>query len=1276
MKKVIFASFLLCFSIFLTPITGWSQQVTGLAVHGPYNGQTILTWNEVNPPAIPASTTSVATVDTYVTNLATANPSYTYNIYHSASQINAVASLTPVATGVRQLTGWNDDNSLPNQAGVPLRFVVDEGGTGNLVPQTPVANGTGVYAYNPATAGPGYYAITVSVNGVENTTITLGQNSLTNPVTETVGRGDPILQCTATEINNPNNFIAQDTTYYYVRWEYPDNCSLFSTPMNYALRVPLGTTFPAPLGINLHCWGANLDNPCYFPPNAGAAGSTPPHLSMLVSSDECPYDWWTGYYDKAWTGMNGGGGETFLPGGSSSWATSGVVKDYSEQRMVSIYDWIAANWDNGSKVDLTRGFIAGVSMGGSGTAMLMIRYPGRFAWCYSSVGVHIPLLSPVFEGSYAGVYGDPTWNVLYQSLTIVPTIRAFDYFDDTQYLASHPTLQTGYMCVANGKNDSGIGWNQAWQYVKAMQAAKMPFIFYWTQNGHQTRACGPYPSAGNNMAIDVQNNQSIPAFENCSIDDAIGDGVEDGTGAGLNGGTHGYATGAINGYLYWNPATIVDTAGSWQMDIGLVSAAHGLTWAASCTVDITPRRLQSFAVSPGQCFNWTNTDLNTSTVIQSGSATADTNGFITLPAVLIKNQLQWQNRINIVPSGTCATKTNTPTETNTPTAGPSQTSTATPTITLTATQTATASITGTPTPTYTAGPSQTGTATGTSTYTATATSACVQFQVACKSSEVPSGNTNGQPVNPAVGPHGTVKISGAGSITFDPFEPGGSPTDGFFCGVGGVTNQSGYWNWSGAQIGTIFSPTGGDVIFYWKSYASMAQRNTDNKTGWSFGVTDDGTRTLWRIEVSPAGGAYNTITWQANSPSSGQYFDTTYTVNAGEIAKFRLSWTATTQSLYINDILIQSGATTAYTPSWGASSQFNIGASAGDNGFSGWKASKDTIADLQVNATCAGNTNTPTVTATLTGTASPTASPTLTYTTGPSQTATNTMTTSYTGTTTYTATVTASPSSTSTRTFTGTVTVTPSLTLTPSSTNTITQTPTSSTTATVTQTSTQTLSPSQTFTASATPTRTDTATQTMTSSQTLTSSQTYTITQTFTSTATPSQTYTFTQTATFTQTSTPSQTLTPSYTSTPSNTVTPSLTLTSSMTFTNSPTFTPTASAPLWIASHVPYPNPVRDNNGTKLYIKMTDVPNRISVRIYTTSMRLIWDISVENPALQIEYNNEVAYFTYTLPYSLTDNHNVPLANGLYYYSITANNMTSSTNSRQARVMGKLAVLK
>lgn len=222
--------------------------------------------------------------------------------------------------------------------------------------------------------------------------------------------------------------------------------------------------------------------------------------------------------------------------------------------------------------------------------------------------------------------------------------------------------------------------------------------------------------------------------------------------------------------------------------------------------------------------------------------------------------------------------------------------------------------------------------------------------------------------------------------------------------------------------------------------------------------------------------------------------------------------------------------------------------------------------------------------------------------------------------------------------------------------------------------------PSITLTSTPTATITVTATRSFTATTTNTPTVTFTSSQSFTSTATPSQTLTFTQTATFTQTLTSSQTFTPSYTTTPSYTVTPSQTLTSSQTFTNTLTFTPTASAPLWIVYHAPYPCPSKDWGGIKIYVRMTDYPDHITFRIYTTSIRTIWTSKIDIPAnsslLPIEYDNGVALYTYTLPYNLKDMFDQYLANGMYYYTIDATTKSNTNKSRLAHVIGKFAVLR
>jgi len=65
----------------------------------------------------------------------------------------------------------------------------------------------------------------------------------------------------------------------------------------------------------------------------------------------------------------------------------------------------------------------------------------------------------------------------------------------------------------------------------------------------------------------------------------------------------------------------------------------------TCTVNITPRRLQRSKIKPGETFTWTNTSLKQGKRIQSGSATADKYGLVTMENVIVT---KGQNRIRLM----------------------------------------------------------------------------------------------------------------------------------------------------------------------------------------------------------------------------------------------------------------------------------------------------------------------------------------------------------------------------------------------------------------------------------------------------------------------------------------------------------------------------------------------------------------------------------------------------------------------------------------------------
>ncbi|HUT10959.1 MAG TPA: alpha/beta hydrolase-fold protein [Thermoguttaceae bacterium] len=544
-------------------------------------GQTLLCFREVDPPvmqdAIPANELATLRRDL------DSRRKIRYRIYRSDRPITSVASLTPVAE-VPPLTGWNADyhGIYPKPGQMALRYVVEEG-------KGPVPPGTGICAHNPPRAGDAYYAVTVAIDGKENTALN-ESNSLRTPVSETVGRGVPVLQ----RIEKPEQwqYVEKPTLHYYVRWESPPNCAASGKPYDYVVAVPPKLAKPAGVGIHLHCWGGSLDGGYgwWYQAEQG-------HL--LVASNQIPYDWWTGYHERYFQG----------PPDEETWK-QGVVRPYSQTRMLSFLDWVATQWD----VDLTRTHVAGNSMGGSGSLMFAIRHGERIAWATGWVGVHIPSGTPHFKGSYERVYGKEAWGVEFENGTPV-----WVYFNDAWYLRNHPQKEIGLICFSNGKNDGGIGWPQAAEFYRALQETRRPHIFVWGQSGHGQRARLPISTGDHDMPMDLRTDQSLPAFTGCSLDDDPGGGDP----------KDGDSEGQVNLYLYWKTDDIVDRVDRWEMTLGLIEKAP----QDQCTVNVTPRRLQQLRLQGGQQVDWTNTPVGQAEPIQTGRATADRHGLITLEKV-------------------------------------------------------------------------------------------------------------------------------------------------------------------------------------------------------------------------------------------------------------------------------------------------------------------------------------------------------------------------------------------------------------------------------------------------------------------------------------------------------------------------------------------------------------------------------------------------------------------------------------------------------------------
>jgi len=564
------------------------------------SGQTILTFREPSPPTA-ATELSARQFRTLRKSLQDDPRELTFRIYRSAAPITAatIAGATWVDE-IEPLTCYNpdyfgidpqDDDKLP-------RYVVEDG-------SEPVPPGTGIYAHCPVSPGKAHYAVSIAVAGEEDFTALGMGDTLREAVEETPGPGRPILQKTV----KPETFFYTEgvTLEFYVRWEAPPRCNLPSQPYDYVVIVGPDLVEPAPLNLVMHCWGSNF---------LGKGGAyswfswKDRRIGIGVASNQKPYDWWTCYHENR---------ETWKP-----W-TGGVTRDFTAKRLLSFVDFVISK----RKIDEGRLCVSGESMGGAGSAFMGIRYPDRFAYLYSSVGVHSPaaIEGGGFYESYARVCGAMQAEIKHES-----DLLTYDYLSDPLWVRKHPEVDLPFVGFGNGKNDHGIGWTHAVDLVRALQETRQPHAMIWNLRGH---------GAGTLHAqdLDLRRDRSLPAFSRGSLDDRIGTATKLPSptpfthpwGEKVEDIYDGDPEGQINGHLRWKTEDIVDRPAEWAVTLYLVEKAP----ADRCSVDVTPRRLQAFRVRPGMRFRWTNTSASERKRVQMGEAIADDFGLLTAEGVSV-----------------------------------------------------------------------------------------------------------------------------------------------------------------------------------------------------------------------------------------------------------------------------------------------------------------------------------------------------------------------------------------------------------------------------------------------------------------------------------------------------------------------------------------------------------------------------------------------------------------------------------------------------------------
>jgi hypothetical protein len=341
-----------------------------------------------------------------------------------------------------------------------------------------------------------------------------------------------------------------------------------------------------------------------------------PEVFVIIPNDPLG-TWFYGYSDQ-------------LPGGDPN---KGTVVNYTERRLFAYLDYFESKYP----IDKSRVYVQGGSMGGTGTTSLCLRYPKIFAAGDAKKGATNRLYCK-WKNQCETIWGKAESKVKNNDGENV-----WDWQNMAWYASKHHQDST-WLRTFHGKEDVSIPYRQVagppgvepMSFYKAMETFKIGHVNVWDGSSHSKPAPKPFAHDDwwepfNDATCFFRLDLSFPAFSNFSANNNPGTGAGDAVGTDNDLGNNTYdgdPEGGFNRFLRWNSNTIVDQPAEYAIEIKLSSGNTGYKGNGE-TVDVTPRRLQKFAVKAGAKYAW-----STSTQ-QSGEAPADAEGILTIPGVKV-----------------------------------------------------------------------------------------------------------------------------------------------------------------------------------------------------------------------------------------------------------------------------------------------------------------------------------------------------------------------------------------------------------------------------------------------------------------------------------------------------------------------------------------------------------------------------------------------------------------------------------------------------------------
>ncbi|HUU90838.1 MAG TPA: hypothetical protein VM238_06470 [Phycisphaerae bacterium] len=575
------------------------RPVTGLQVIH-QSGQTFVTWKENEDP-VGQDGPVFADFEKPVLD-AQARRRLVYRVYRHTEPI------TPATLGQAELarevpeaiTCWNlkaiRNTEHPNQ-GTPTKHSVLRPGYNLALNHVmtryriqsdadPLPRATGLSVFTITQAGRSYYAVTASIDGREAVAELGPGASLTRPVEETPSRFPAIIY-QRTVGADPKQAAACDVGVYN-SWIEPPYVNVPGVAETFIARwrdLPeAGPQSRLPLMLTTGTYGgtaAGMADPGWH----GARRHVKGALTVGVTEGAL----WQGFHECV---------------GTLRGYEDGVVHNYPQRRVLAAAAWAAQAPD--LFVDAER-----VSIWGQ-MAHWALRHGDVFAVVMSNGHANLAIGKvPQQHGWKWGPYPNGSKNWL--------GVDQWEYVNLAKWVRENPTVELPYwLCwPAYGAYPShtigDFGFMPWPEMIHAMASTKRAFAACWSTNG--PGPVGPLRE----LVPRIRRSLSLPAFTHCSLDSSPGDG--DHADAEKRGG--------VNLYQLWEPETVVDEPDRWEVTLHL---RDDCPWS-ECTTDVTPRRCRKFKAKPGRKVTWTSTAIDGDRHVQSGTATADKWGLVTLKNV-------------------------------------------------------------------------------------------------------------------------------------------------------------------------------------------------------------------------------------------------------------------------------------------------------------------------------------------------------------------------------------------------------------------------------------------------------------------------------------------------------------------------------------------------------------------------------------------------------------------------------------------------------------------